>query len=86
MIQLDRACQKKKKEKEFVCFSERGKKREKRHGRERGNVEEYGNMKKWRERERAKEWELSEEFERQEWSVKEGEVEQKMRQREGGLE
>ncbi len=35
---------------------------------------------------RAKEWELSEEFERQEWSVKEGEVEQKMRQREGGPE
>lgn len=31
---------------------------------------------------KEKEWELSEEFERQEWSVKEGEVEQKMRQRE----
>lgn len=56
--------------------------RETRHGRERGNVEEYGNIKKRKE----KEWELSEEFERQEWSVKEGEVEQKMRQREGGPE
>lgn len=34
----------------------------------------------WKERREASE------LERQEWSVKEGEVEQKMRQREGGLE
>lgn len=49
-----------------------------RHGQERGNVEKYGNGEKERE--------LSEEFERQERSVKEGEVEQKMRQGEGGPE
>lgn len=65
-----------------MFFSEKGKKKEKRHGWERGNVEEYGNMKKRKEKRMGS----SEEFERQEQSVKEGEVEQKMRQREGGLE
>lgn len=80
VIQLGCACQAERErgEKKSVCDSVR----EMRHGRERGNVEEYGNIKKRKE----KEWELSEEFERQERSVKEGEVEQKMRQREGGLE
>lgn len=39
-------------------------------------------IRKYEKRMKEKEWELSEEFERQEWSVKEGEVEQKMRQRE----
>lgn len=60
--------------------SERGeKKREReRHGWEKGML---WNTEIWKEKREA-----SEEMERQEWSVKEGEVEQKMRQGAGGLE
>lgn len=72
---------KEQKKKESVLQRER-REIEKRHGLLRGNVEEYGNMKNRKE----KEWELREEFERQERSVKEGEVEQKKRQRERGRE
>lgn len=51
-------------------------KKKKRHGPERGNVEKYGNMKKKRSSVKNLRGR----------SVKEGEVEQKMRQGEGGLE
>lgn len=77
VIQLDHACQKK-----SWCASVREEGgRGKRHGWEKGMLK---NTEIWRKK--KKRGELSEESERQEWSVKEWEVEQKMRQREGERE